>query len=315
MRKECKERFGCTQSGNFTHCGKYIQQNLGKHIALYHMELAQLWRCPVTWCTAWKGTAQDSPYITDSEGGEFGPLFYTMDSYENSVVGDDSAVYFRSGDRYSVVQPHRGPIVSPLSDHQSYGDSCGFPGNVYATVACLWKNRMRNRFVDIIAGVPRRWRHVCRSHRMFLLDAQSLVGQSPGPRDLASQCGGPGLLEPRTWFPYLSRKRTWTWRFLALWGWETGLVKYKRRGRYRLIRQRRRLQVAWIQVVKKTERGYRRHVLDGLSSSDDDTGGSVGLSEYPEVAQDDCLEGTRSPSVKLVDAVLQLQKDLEEFQA
>ena len=23
------------------------------------MELAQLWRCPVTWCTVWKGTAQD----------------------------------------------------------------------------------------------------------------------------------------------------------------------------------------------------------------------------------------------------------------
>ena len=25
MRRECKERFGCTQSGNCTHCGKHIQ--------------------------------------------------------------------------------------------------------------------------------------------------------------------------------------------------------------------------------------------------------------------------------------------------
>ena len=40
-------------------CGKHIPQNLGKHIALYHMELAQLWHCPVTWCTVWKGTTQD----------------------------------------------------------------------------------------------------------------------------------------------------------------------------------------------------------------------------------------------------------------
>ena len=40
MRKDCREWFGSTQSGN-----------LDKHIALYHMELAQLWRCPVTWCT------------------------------------------------------------------------------------------------------------------------------------------------------------------------------------------------------------------------------------------------------------------------
>ena len=29
-RKEFKERFGCTQSGNCTHCGKYIQIDLGK---------------------------------------------------------------------------------------------------------------------------------------------------------------------------------------------------------------------------------------------------------------------------------------------
>ena len=47
------------KSRSCTHCGKHIQQNLGKHVALYHMELAQLWQCPVTWCTVWKGTAQD----------------------------------------------------------------------------------------------------------------------------------------------------------------------------------------------------------------------------------------------------------------
>ena len=41
MRKECQERFGSTQSGTCTTCGKHacIQMNLGKHIALYHMEL------------------------------------------------------------------------------------------------------------------------------------------------------------------------------------------------------------------------------------------------------------------------------------
>ena len=33
--------------------------DLGKHIALYHLERAQLWPCPVMWCTVWKGTAQD----------------------------------------------------------------------------------------------------------------------------------------------------------------------------------------------------------------------------------------------------------------
>ena len=33
--------------------------NLGKHVALYHLDLAQLWRCPVAWCPVWKGTSQD----------------------------------------------------------------------------------------------------------------------------------------------------------------------------------------------------------------------------------------------------------------
>ena len=59
MRKECRERFGSTQSGACTTCGKHIQQNLSRNVALYHMELAQLWRCPVTWRTVWKGTSQD----------------------------------------------------------------------------------------------------------------------------------------------------------------------------------------------------------------------------------------------------------------
>ena len=59
MHKECRERYGSTQSGQCTTCGKHIEMNLGKHVALYHMELAQLWHCPVSWCTVWKGTAQD----------------------------------------------------------------------------------------------------------------------------------------------------------------------------------------------------------------------------------------------------------------
>ena len=35
------------------------QSSAVRHVALYHIELAQLWRCPVSWCTVWKGTAQD----------------------------------------------------------------------------------------------------------------------------------------------------------------------------------------------------------------------------------------------------------------
>ena len=59
MRKECRDRFGGITSGTCPTCEKFIQVNLGKHVALYHLDLAQLWRCPVGWCPAWKGTSQD----------------------------------------------------------------------------------------------------------------------------------------------------------------------------------------------------------------------------------------------------------------
>ena len=59
MRKACRDRFGPATSGTCPMCEKYIQVNLGKHVALYHLDLAQLWRCPVDWCPVWKGTSQD----------------------------------------------------------------------------------------------------------------------------------------------------------------------------------------------------------------------------------------------------------------
>ena len=30
-----------------------------RHVARCHLDLAQLWRCPVLWCTVWKGAPQD----------------------------------------------------------------------------------------------------------------------------------------------------------------------------------------------------------------------------------------------------------------
>ena len=59
MRKVCRDRFGPAASGPCPTCDKYIKINLGKHVALYHLDLAQLWCCPVPWCPVWKGTSQD----------------------------------------------------------------------------------------------------------------------------------------------------------------------------------------------------------------------------------------------------------------
>ena len=45
--QECRERFGSVQSGLCTYCGKHIWQVLGRHVACFHLDLAQLWRCPL----------------------------------------------------------------------------------------------------------------------------------------------------------------------------------------------------------------------------------------------------------------------------
>ena len=53
-RKELKDniRKPCT------FCGASIKINMYRHVARCHLQLAQLWRCRVTWYTIWKGTSQ-----------------------------------------------------------------------------------------------------------------------------------------------------------------------------------------------------------------------------------------------------------------
>ena len=40
-------------------CGTMIRCDMYRHVARCHLELDQLWRCPVSWCTIWKGAPPD----------------------------------------------------------------------------------------------------------------------------------------------------------------------------------------------------------------------------------------------------------------
>ena len=35
------------------------ESDSGRHVARLHLDLVQLWRCPIAWCTTWKGSPQD----------------------------------------------------------------------------------------------------------------------------------------------------------------------------------------------------------------------------------------------------------------
>ena len=59
MCAEARRCFRNTRPGRCSYCDKMIKCDMSRHVSTYHLDLAQLWRCPVSWCTVWKGTPQD----------------------------------------------------------------------------------------------------------------------------------------------------------------------------------------------------------------------------------------------------------------
>ena len=59
MRAAAKKQFRHFRPGDCSYCGKWIKCDMYRHVATYHLDLGQLWRCPVSWCTVWKDTPQD----------------------------------------------------------------------------------------------------------------------------------------------------------------------------------------------------------------------------------------------------------------
>ena len=59
MRKEVKVKYRQKHPLPCTFCETLIRCDMYRHVIRWHLELAQLLRCPVSWCTAWKGEPQD----------------------------------------------------------------------------------------------------------------------------------------------------------------------------------------------------------------------------------------------------------------
>ena len=59
MRKVVRMRLRHKHMTPCTFCGTFIKSDMYHHVARRHLELDQLWRCPVSWCTVWRGTPQD----------------------------------------------------------------------------------------------------------------------------------------------------------------------------------------------------------------------------------------------------------------
>ena len=59
MRKSAKKQNSQTRPMPCKFCGKVIRVDMYRHVARLHLDLVQLWRCPIAWCTTWKGLPQD----------------------------------------------------------------------------------------------------------------------------------------------------------------------------------------------------------------------------------------------------------------
>ena len=59
MRKSAKKQYSQTRPMPCKFCGKVIRVDMYRHVARLHLDLVQLWWCPIAWCTTWKGSPQD----------------------------------------------------------------------------------------------------------------------------------------------------------------------------------------------------------------------------------------------------------------
>ena len=51
MRAAAKKRYRNSWPGDCSYCGKWIKCDMCRHVSTFQLDLGQLWRCPVSWCT------------------------------------------------------------------------------------------------------------------------------------------------------------------------------------------------------------------------------------------------------------------------
>ena len=121
MRKACRDRFGPAAAGTCPTCEKYIQVNLGKHVALYHLDLAVM-ALPGRLVSGLERDitrlcgphAQGTQHTDLGEGWEPGSMVSTMDSHSRTVAQYEQAI--------RIWDIHRHVLVIVWEDTRLSGD-------------------------------------------------------------------------------------------------------------------------------------------------------------------------------------------------
>ena len=136
LRRECKSKFRNSQAERCTYCGQNIIHDMARHVSNYHLDLEQLWRCPVSWCSQWKGTprtastisARDTTWVsqvkTANLGKWFPPWTVTRSTWNTvlkpNVLGISTDVVL-----FSEHGPSWSTTIGGFGDGVSHGSLCG----------------------------------------------------------------------------------------------------------------------------------------------------------------------------------------------
>ena len=79
-RKRSDRAFRYSGPGYCSICEERVHTALDSHMIAFHLELAQLWRCPVEWCAVWKGSVREClEHLAEKHGGS---TFVAMENVE-----------------------------------------------------------------------------------------------------------------------------------------------------------------------------------------------------------------------------------------
>ena len=118
LRHSCRDRqeweFRQGHPGHCPQCHEYVATTLDRHMMNNHLELGQLWWCPVEWCTVWKGSMADClSHLQEKHGGS---QFVALSNLGKFSPCGLSPVHFglRLFDRTQIARPCRSAVGPPL---------------------------------------------------------------------------------------------------------------------------------------------------------------------------------------------------------
>ena len=143
-RKRSDRAFRYSGPGYCSVCEERVHTALDSHMIAFHLELAQLWRCPVEWYAVWKGSVREYlEHLAEKHGGStfvamenvekfFLPWTLTQSVWLHALCPD-----FRGSRGHSPISRGGTTIGSSLSDLPGPVSSPGTPGRYCCSPAVL----------------------------------------------------------------------------------------------------------------------------------------------------------------------------------